>query len=177
MFYSKRLTKPLLALVMAVSMPAYSHAYFYAGADGHAGHDASHHSEMPVLHVHKRASCGCCNKWISHIKQGGFHAMAHNNNDLTALKLKHNIQRQYHSCHTAISKDGFVFEGHIPAKYIHQFLAEKPEGAIGLAVPGMPLGSPGMEVGDRFSPYQVLLLKSDGSAEVYAQVNSLEEQY
>jgi len=75
-----------------------------------------------------------------------------------------------------VSTDGFVFEGHIPAKFIHQFLNEKPENAIGLAVPAMPVGSPGMEVGNKFMPYQVLLLKADGSSEIYADVPTAEKQ-
>ena len=70
-----------------------------------------------------------------------------------------------------------MFEGHVPARYVQQFLEEKPEGAIGLSVPGMPVGSPGMEVGDRFSPYEVLLLKADGSHSVFATINSYEEQF
>ncbi len=70
-----------------------------------------------------------------------------------------------------------MFEGHIPAGLIRRFLEEMPNDAVGLAVPGMPLGSPGMEVGDQFHPYDVLVLKTDGSAEVYAHISSKEEQY
>ncbi|MGB1058644.1 MAG: DUF411 domain-containing protein, partial [Ketobacter sp.] len=77
----------------------------------------------------------------------------------------------------AVSKQGFVFEGHIPARYIQQFLANPPEGAFGLAVPAMPVGSPGMEVNERFMPYQVLLLKKDGSTEVFAAVENAAQQY
>ena len=73
------------------------------------------------------------------------------------------------------SSQGYVFEGHIPAKFISRFLASPPKDAIGLTVPAMPVGSPGMEYQDKFMPYQVLLLKNDGSSQVYAQVNSLEE--
>jgi len=65
----------------------------------------------------------------------------------------------------------YVFEGHVPARYVEAFLANPPEGAIGLSVPGMPVGSPGMEVGDRQDYYQVLLLKADGSSSIYAHVN------
>jgi hypothetical protein len=70
-----------------------------------------------------------------------------------------------------------VFEGHIPARYIQQFLDNPPADAIGLSVPGMPVGSPGMEVGDKFIPYQVLLLKHDGSTEVFARVEQQTHQY
>ncbi|NCV99393.1 MAG: hypothetical protein EBW26_01600 [Proteobacteria bacterium] len=75
------------------------------------------------------------------------------------------------SCHTAVSSDGYIFEGHIPSEYITQFLTEKPANALGLSVPGMPHGSPGMEVGNHFMPYDVLVLYKDGTSKVYAQVN------
>ena len=67
-------------------------------------------------------------------------------------------------------KEGYVFEGHVPGEYISQFLAENNPNAIGLSVPGMPLGSPGMEVGDKFTPYDVLILYKDGTSEIYAEV-------
>ena len=84
---------------------------------------------------------------------------------------------RYGSCHTGVSKDGFVFEGHVPARYIIQFLNNPPADARGLTVPAMPLGSPGMEYNDQFAPYEVLLLKKDGSVEVYAAVESYEQQF
>ena len=86
------------------------------------------------------------------------------------IKEKYNIEPQYRSCHTAVSSDGFIFEGHIPSKFIKQFLSEDHPKAIGLSVPGMPLGSPGMEVEDRFMPYDVLILFKDGTSKVYAEV-------
>lgn len=131
----------------------------------------------PLLTVYKSPSCGCCQSWISHLNDKGIHTTAHNMHDLSALKGDHHIHPRYQSCHTAISQDGYVFEGHIPAKYIQQFLQEKPDGAIGLAVPAMPVGSPGMEVGDHFSPYTILLLMKDGSHQIYAKVTSRKEQY
>ena len=87
------------------------------------------------------------------------------------LKEKYNIKPEYRSCHTGVSEDGYIFEGHIPSKYITQFLSEKNPNAIGLSVPGMPLGSPGMEVGDRFTPYDILILYKDGTHKVYAEIN------
>ena len=83
----------------------------------------------------------------------------------------YNIDQKYRSSHTAVSSDGFVFEGHIPSKFITQFLSEDHPNAIGLSVPGMPLGSPGMDAGDLFMPYQVLILYKDGTSKVYAEVN------
>jgi hypothetical protein len=75
-----------------------------------------------------------------------------------------------------VSSQGYAFEGHIPARYIHQFLANPPADGIGLTVPAMPVGSPGMEVGDKFMPYRVLLMKKDGSTEVFASVESAAQQ-
>ena len=91
------------------------------------------------------------------------------------MKDRHGVKQEYRSCHLAVSAEGYVFEGHVPARYIEQFLEEKPQDAIGLAVPGMPAGSPGMEVEGRFDRYRVLLLKNDGSYEVYARINGPED--
>ena len=86
------------------------------------------------------------------------------------LKAEQGILPQYQSCHTGVSKDGFVFEGHIPVDIVKRFLDNPPTDAIGLAVPGMPMGSPGMEMGDRRDDYDVLLLKSDGSSIIFEQI-------
>lgn len=96
---------------------------------------------------------------------------------MSAIKDKFAVPKQYRSCHTAVSLGGYVFEGHIPAKIMQRFLNEKPANALGLAVPGMPVGSPGMEVEDKFMPYQVLLLNKDGSTSVYANINQQALQY
>lgn len=130
-----------------------------------------------TLDVYKSPTCGCCTKWLEHIQLDGFSANFHHPTDLNAIKNKYSIAPKYQSCHTAVSSQGYVFEGHIPSRYINQFLENPPNGALGLSVPAMPVGSPGMEVGDRFMPYQVLLLKENGSAEVFAIVDSAEEQY
>jgi len=131
-----------------------------------------------VLDVYKSPTCSCCKKWISHIDDNGFQSKVHNKRDVSIIKEKNDIQPRYRSCHTAISKEGYVFEGHIPAKFIQQFLKEKHDNSVmGLSVPAMPVGSPGMEVDDKFQPYKVLLLKSDGSYDVYAVVQSYEEQF
>jgi hypothetical protein len=172
MFFYQPRVKQFLAVFVTLFIVACSDG----GYSADRGPDAEQVANLPVLDVYKTATCGCCGKWIAHLEEHGFHAVTHNHNNLSALKSRHGIKPSYQSCHTAISKDGYVFEGHIPARYIQQFLEEKPAGAIGLSVPGMPLGSPGMEVGNRFSPYEVLLLKIDGSVETYVQVNLPEEQ-
>ena len=130
------------------------------------------------LAVYKSPSCGCCKKWISHINQHGFESKVHSFDDFPGIKDEKSIAPRYRSCHTAISKDGYAFEGHVPAKFIHQFMQEThKDDVIGLSVPAMPVGSPGMEVGEKFQPYRVLLLKLDGSYEIYANVQSYEEQF
>ncbi len=127
-------------------------------------------SEKFSLLVHKTPTCGCCKKWIKHLESKGFSSTTKDHKSLQEVKEKYNIKPEYRSCHTAVSEDGYIFEGHIPSKYIAQFLSEKNPNAIGLSVPGMPLGSPGMEVGNRFAPYEVLILFKDGTSNVYAEI-------
>ena len=122
------------------------------------------------LLVHKTSTCGCCKMWVEHLKMNGLKANTQDHENLDEIKKMYGIKAQYRSCHTAVSKDGYIFEGHIPSKYITQFLSENHTNAIGLSVPGMPMGSPGMEVGDRFMPYDVLILYKDGSSNVFAEV-------
>lgn len=130
-----------------------------------------------ALEVFKSPTCGCCTEWVSHLEKNGFSSTVQNQTDLSQIKHALNIPVQLQSCHTGISKDGYFFEGHIPAKYIRQFLTNPPKNAKGLAVPGMPAGSPGMEMGDKFDPYAILLVMADGSTPVYANVSTLEEQH
>jgi hypothetical protein len=125
-----------------------------------------------ALTVYKTPSCGCCKKWISHLEQNNIVSDAKNYDDLTSIKTRYGIKPEHYSCHTAVSEQGFVFEGHIPAKYIRQFLAESHPDAIGLTVPAMPMGSPGMEMGDSFMPYNIIMLMKDGSSSVYANVSA-----
>lgn len=134
-------------------------------------------SHSATLDVYKTATCGCCTGWVEHAELAGISTTIHHPDDLNEIKENFGISPRIQSCHTSVSQDGYVFEGHIPARYIQEFLNEPPEDALGLVVPGMPLGSPGMEVGDRFTPYEVLLLKSDGTTEVYAQVASADSQH
>ena len=122
------------------------------------------------LLVHKTPTCGCCKKWVKHLEDNSFSMMIKDHQNLQKIKTQYSIKPKYQSCHTAVSQDGYIFEGHIPSKFIKQFLANPEADAIGLAVPGMPLGSPGMEVEGRFMPYDVLVLYKDGSSKVYAEV-------
>ena len=124
--------------------------------------------------VYKSPTCGCCQKWVEHIEQNEFSSAVVETDDLNSIKSRYGIAGQYRSCHTGVVtvlEQDYIFEGHVPAVYINQFLSSPPAGALGLSVPGMPAGSPGMEVGDRKDHYQVLLLNVDGSSSVYAEVN------
>ena len=129
---------------------------------------ASAADTVPSIEVWKSATCKCCGAWVKHLEANGFTVKvnAAEPSTLVALKRQAGIGDKLASCHTAMI-DGYVIEGHVPGTDIKRLVAERPE-AIGLAVPGMPLGSPGMEQGTEFEPYDVLLIKKDGSTETFA---------
>ena len=118
----------------------------------------------PTLTVYKSATCGCCQKWVEHLRDNGFKVKAVNRNDLTELKAKQGVTESIAACHTALI-DGYVVEGHVPADVIRRLLRERPE-VKGIAVPGMPLGSPGMESPDP-QPYSILTFDDTGKTAVY----------
>jgi hypothetical protein len=122
-----------------------------------------------TMNVYKSASCGCCKLWIRHIEKAGFTARSQDlaAGQLARLKADAKLSPDLQSCHTA-KIDGYVIEGHVPPADIRRLLAEKPD-AIGLTVPGMPLGSPGMEAGGEKEPYQVMLVRRDGTTEVFSK--------
>ena len=125
-------------------------------------------STTTPIQVWKDPSCGCCNDWISHLEQNGFRVLASDEGN-NGARHRLGLPRQYASCHTA-SVQGYVVEGHVPAADIRRLLKEKPT-ALGLAVPGMPVGSPGMDgpvYKGRRDPYDVLLVQRDGSATVFS---------
>ena len=123
------------------------------------------------LVVYKSPTCGCCGDWVDHMSEDGFSTKIQHPKDLNTIKDQLGIAPVYQSCHTATLQD-YLFEGHIPAEVVKHFLTEEPKDAIGLAVPGMPLGSPGMDFGgDNYRSYQVLQLNKDGSSTVYGEVS------
>lgn len=140
---------------------------------------AANSNDAIAMDLYKSPTCGCCGFWQQHAEERGFSftVMNRDNTELTQEKLRRGISLRYQSCHTAVAESGAVFEGHVPAYLVHQYLANPPADTIGLAVPGMPIGSPGMEVGDQLAPYDVMLLNADGSAEVYAHISDMESQY
>jgi hypothetical protein len=140
----------MLAAPIAASMPS------LAAADPQA------------IYVAKTATCGCCKLWIEHLEKEGFKVEAENMamGQLSQFKTRHGISPDLASCHTG-RVAGYTIEGHVPAREINRLLAEKPD-AIGLTVPGMPMGSPGMDYGPEKEPYDVLLIAKDGTTSVYA---------
>lgn len=155
-----------LAFVLGAPMLA-------AGEDTTSGKPA-----RPILlDVYKSPSCRCCVAWIKHLEKNGIAARPVHPKDLDAFKREHGVTEEYESCHTAVTADGYVFEGHVPAKFIRRFLANPPPDALGLSVPGMPLGSPGMESDDFLMKYKIMLLRKDGTAEVYATIDKIAEQF
>lgn len=121
------------------------------------------------VEVYKSPTCGCCNDWIKRLEANGFHVNATNVPDSRHYRARLGMPHKFGSCHTALVS-GYVIEGHVPAREIKRLLREKPR-ALGLSVPGMPVGSPGMdgpEYAGHVDPYDVLLVKVDGSASVFA---------
>lgn len=120
-----------------------------------------------LVEVWKDPNCGCCKDWVAHLESAGFKVKV-NDTGKDAIRARLGVHPKYGSCHTALF-GGYAIEGHVPAQEIKRLLKEKPN-ALGLAVPGMPVGSPGMNgavYGNRKDPYSVLLLAKDGGATIY----------
>jgi hypothetical protein len=153
----------LVRLLQAGGLPAALVAGpFQAGASAAAGPGAG-----ALVQVWKSPTCGCCKDWIAHLQAHGFRVQVHETGN-TAARARLGIDARFGSCHTAVVQ-GYVLEGHVPAREIVRLLAERPK-ALGLAVPGMPVGSPGMdgpEYGGRRDAYDVLLLTGGTASRVY----------
>lgn len=124
-------------------------------------------ADMPRMTVYKSPWCGCCGAWVDHVRAAGFAVDVHDVDDLAPIKRMAGVPDALASCHTA-SVDGFAIEGHVPAVVIRRLLAERPA-VRGLAVPGMPIGSPGME-GPAPETYVVYSFADDGRAQRYAVI-------
>ena len=123
-------------------------------------------ADLPEVEVYKSPYCGCCTEWAKHMADNGFRVKAINVDDVSGTRARLGMPERYASCHTAKIGD-YLIEGHVPAGDVKRLLREKP-GAIGLAAPGMPGGSPGMERAKK-EAYDVLLVGSDGRAKVFAR--------
>ena len=120
-----------------------------------------------TMTVYKNPSCGCCGKWVEHVEKHGFTVAVVPVDDMMALKQRLGVPDSAVSCHTT-KVGNYIVEGHVPAQDIKRLLAQKPK-ARGIAVAGMPMGSPGMEQGGLRQPYATLLIKNDGTTSVFAQ--------
>jgi hypothetical protein len=130
---------------------------------------------LPGITVHKSASCGCCQLWVDRLRDAGFQVKVRNEDNLNDVKQRVGIPYAMGSCHTA-EVGGYFVEGHVPMDDIKRLLRERPD-AKGLAVPGMPAGSPGMEVpSGQVQPYDVMLVKRDGSTAVFSHHGSAPAQ-
>ena len=121
---------------------------------------------LPVVEVYKSAECGCCKFWAEHLEKNGFRVILHDVDDIPASRRKLGMPEKFGSCHTARAGQ-YLIEGHVPAADIKRLFKERPK-AIGLAVPAMPPGSPGME-SDNPIPYNTLLIEKDGKSRVFAR--------
>ena len=147
--------RALIGCALAVAAPGLAVAQFRSVRAG------------PLVEVWKSPTCGCCKDWIEHMEAAGFRIEVNDSGNAGA-RARLGIAQKFGSCHTALV-DGYAIEGHVPASDVRRLLEERPE-AVGLAVPGMPIGSPGMDgpaYGGRRDPYEVLLLQADGTAAVY----------
>jgi hypothetical protein len=122
---------------------------------------------LPRIVVNRDPSCGCCGGWVEHVRKAGFAAEVVESTDMNRVKTRLGVPQALAACHTA-EVDGYVIEGHVPAAAIRRLLVEKPA-AKGLAVPGMPVGSPGMEQGDRRQAYATILFMRDGRRQLFAR--------
>ena len=124
---------------------------------------AANAAQLTVL---KSPYCGCCAKWIEHVQQHGFSVKVVDTEDMASVKKRLGVPERLASCHTTMV-DGYFVEGHVPAADIKRLLAQKPK-ASGIAVPGMPGGSPGMEMAAK-QPYATILVRQDGTAAIFAR--------
>ncbi|MGH9202047.1 MAG: DUF411 domain-containing protein [Vicinamibacterales bacterium] len=131
---------------------------------------AAQRQASTVVEVYKTPTCGCCALWVEHLRADGFAVRVTDMDDLTEMKASRKVPAQVRSCHTALV-GGYVLEGHVPVADVRRLLKEKPA-VLGLAVPGMPIGSPGMEVrGMKPQPFDVFTFDRQGKTSVFAAHN------
>lgn len=127
-------------------------------------------AQQDLATTYKDPECGCCTKWVEHIEQAGFLTNAKNSQNMSAVKQHLMVPKDLYSCHSS-TINGYVFEGHIPADIVQKFLANPPKNALGLSVPAMPIGSPGMEVaGRKGDDYTVYVFDKNGSYKPYQSI-------
>lgn len=128
-------------------------------------------AKAAVLNIYKSPYCGCCGAWVEHIKLSGIRAGVRELEDVSPIAKKAGVPDELRSCHTAII-EGYFVEGHVPAVDIRKLLRDRPN-ARGIAVPGMPIGSPGMEQGGRKDDFNTLIVDRSGAVRVFARHNKV----
>ncbi len=156
---------PAIAVIAAVLLSGPTHAGKSAWDEINESLEGSN-----KITVYRNPSCGCCEKWVEHLEKHGFEVEAVPSQNMNLVKAEHGIPRHLASCHTAVI-DGYVIEGHVPAEDIKKLLNEKPDIA-GIAVPAMPVGSPGMEAGDRKDPFYVISFRKTGESGIFKSYRS-----
>ena len=141
-------------------------AVVVAGVVSLGGLVAAQRTAAPTVEVFKSPTCGCCANWVKHLEAHGFAIKVTDIEDMTQVKSKYGVPGRLQSCHTGVV-NGYVLEGHVPAADVQRLLKERPA-VVGVAVPGMPVGSPGMEVGNTVQPYDVLTFNKQGQTTVFA---------
>jgi hypothetical protein len=121
-----------------------------------------------ALTVYKDPSCGCCTKWVEHLHAEGLRPVVHDRQDMDALKDSLGVPAALRSCHTAVA-GRYVIEGHVPAADVKRLVARAPRDVVGLAVPGMPAGAPGMEMPGRADRYTVVAFAANGTTSAFAR--------
>ena len=159
---SKIVLATLVFLVPAFTMSAAAEPPAEAGSE-----------TLPEIVVYHDPACGCCGKWMAHMREAGFVVRSETGSDMASVKQQFNVPASLRSCHTAVV-GGYVIEGHIPASDVKRLLAEQPDVA-GIAVPGMPLGSPGMEYGDKRQAFDVVSFDNAGGTEIFNHYPAINE--
>ncbi len=151
--------RPIIAVVALVAMVASGVTW---------SSESSAPESKAKVSVYKTQTCGCCGKWVNHLRANGFEVEVTDVPDTSPVRQRLGVPERLASCHTA-TVGGYWVEGHVPAELIHELLAEEPENIRGIAAPGMPPGSPGMESPYALKQYTVVSLDADGQIQVYAQ--------
>ena len=163
---SRRRTSALTA-VTALSLASLAAGVAILGGAGFLLNGLPTVAQASDMTVYKSDSCGCCGGWVEHMRKAGYAIRVVPTDDLAPVKVRLGVPQSLWSCHTAVV-DGKVIEGHVPAADIRHLLSERPD-AIGLAVPGMPFGSPGMGPEEEREAYEVFLIRRDGATEVFSR--------
>jgi hypothetical protein len=155
-------------ILVSLLLPLLAFAAGCSDADGGAppapAAEATPVASATEITVYKTPTCGCCQNWVEHLRENGFRVAVVDRPDLTSIKTERGVTQPLRSCHTGVV-DGYTIEGHVPAETIRRLLAERPD-VEGIAVPGMPVGSPGME-GPNPQPYEVYTFDESGPVGLY----------